>query len=96
MFYRYEHAGLCSDDVLCFTGVNMPDHAVMFSNLLTLLQDQVTPHIAVLHAKDCPNVKSIMNKMVTQLLENADLVSLHNEYRRFFLEIHMYFLGIMN
>jgi len=35
------------------TGVNMPDHDVIFSQLATELKDQVTPFVAVLTSKDC-------------------------------------------
>nr|CAJ38812.1 putative origin recognition complex subunit 3 protein [Platynereis dumerilii] len=56
------------------TGVNTPDHSVMFSNLSTMLEERVTPHVALLRSKDCSNVKQIMSKTLSQFMENADLV----------------------
>ena len=53
----------------------MPDHEVMFNNLLSTLKERVTPHIALLHSKDCPNMKSIISKTVMQLMQNPNLVS---------------------
>lgn len=38
---------------LYFTGVNMPDHDVIFSQLATELNNQVTPFVALLRSKDC-------------------------------------------
>jgi origin recognition complex subunit 3 len=58
------------------TGVNTPDHGVMFTNLLDLLTEQVTPHLAVLKSKDCANTKQIMTKITAQLMGKTDLVSL--------------------
>ena len=38
---------------LYFTGVNMLDHDVIFSQLATELNNQVTPFVALLRSKDC-------------------------------------------
>ena len=38
---------------LYFAGVNMPDHDVIFSQLATELNNQVTPFVALLRSKDC-------------------------------------------
>ena len=43
--------------------------------MTTLIHERVTPHVAVLRSKDCPNMKSIMSKTIQQLLENVDVVS---------------------
>ena len=52
----------------------MPDHDVMFSNMTSLIQERVTPHVAVLRAKDCPNIRSIMTKVTQQVMDNVDMV----------------------
>ena len=52
----------------------MPDHDVMFSNMMTLIHERVTPHVAVLKSKDCPNIKSTMTKVIQQFMENVDVV----------------------
>ena len=49
------------------TGVNMPDHGVMFGNLKKLIAGQVSPYMANLKSKDCINVKTTMGKLVTQV-----------------------------
>ena len=54
----------------------MPDHDIMFRNLASQLRDGITPHVAVLHFKDCSNIKSIMAKIVSQVMRNSDIVSL--------------------
>ena len=61
-----------------YIGVNMPDHDVMFSNMTSLIHQRVTPNVAVLKSKDCPNIKSIMAKTVQQLMENVDVVGFCN------------------
>lgn len=52
----------------------MPDHAVMFGNLMTLLRERVTPLLAVLRSKDCQNVKTIMSKTLSQIMDSTDVV----------------------
>ncbi|XP_078699748.1 origin recognition complex subunit 3-like [Branchiostoma floridae x Branchiostoma belcheri] len=56
------------------TGVNMPDHGMIFSNLASLLQDNVTPYVARLQAKDCSAMKNIMSKVIMQFMGNKDLL----------------------
>ena len=70
------HKTICAKQLnICFhLGVNMPDHDVMFSNMMTLIHERVTPHVAVLKSKDCPNIKSIMAKAIQQFMENVDVV----------------------
>lgn len=58
------------------TGVNTPDHGVMFSTLVTTLQDKVSPLVAILKSKDCNSVKNTLSKTLTQLFQNPLLVSL--------------------
>ncbi|CAH1230274.1 ORC3 [Branchiostoma lanceolatum] len=56
------------------TGVNMPDHGMIFSNLTSLLQDNITPYVARLQAKDCSAMKNIMSKVIMQFMGNKDLL----------------------
>ncbi|XP_068686257.1 origin recognition complex subunit 3-like isoform X1 [Montipora foliosa] len=50
------------------TGVNMPDHDVVFSQLATELKDQVTPFVAVLSSKDCAVMKATMKNVISQFI----------------------------
>ena len=60
---------------LCNAGVNTPDHSVMFGNLIIMLRERVTPLVAILKSKDCQNVKGILGRTLSQLLDNPDMVS---------------------
>ncbi|OWF47585.1 origin recognition complex subunit 3-like [Mizuhopecten yessoensis] len=55
------------------TGVNTPDHGVMFATLVTLLQERVSPLVAILQSKDCNNVKNTLSKLLGQILKNPQL-----------------------
>ncbi|XP_060081142.1 origin recognition complex subunit 3-like [Ylistrum balloti] len=55
------------------TGVNTPDHGVMFATLVNLLQEKVTPLVAILQSKDCNNVKNTLSKLLGQILKNPQL-----------------------
>ncbi|XP_061176689.1 LOW QUALITY PROTEIN: uncharacterized protein LOC133185468 [Saccostrea echinata] len=57
------------------TGVNTPDHGVMFSNLVASLQEKVSPLVAILKSKDCNSVKNALSKTLTQLFQNTSLFS---------------------
>ena len=48
----------------------------MFSNMVTMLKDRVTPLVATLKSKDCQGVKNSLGKTLSQLLDNPKLVSL--------------------
>ena len=50
-FIATEKCKCCHE--LYFAGVNMPDHDVIFSQLATELNNQVTPFVALLRSKDC-------------------------------------------
>ena len=56
------------------SGVNTPDHGVMFSTLVELLHERVTPLVANLKSKDCNRVKNVLTKTLEQLLKNPELV----------------------
>lgn len=55
------------------TGVNTPDHGVMFSTLIELLHERVSPLVAILKSKDCNKVKNVLTKTLGQLLQNPEL-----------------------
>ncbi|XP_070190846.1 origin recognition complex subunit 3-like [Littorina saxatilis] len=61
------------------TGVNTPDHGVMFSNLAVMLRERVTPLVATLRSKDCTSVKALLSKLLAQLLSQPELASLDDE-----------------
>ncbi|XP_032238004.2 origin recognition complex subunit 3 isoform X2 [Nematostella vectensis] len=50
------------------TGVNMPDHDIIFSQLVTDLS-LVTPYTAVMKSKDCTAMKSTMKNMMVQFMD---------------------------
>ncbi|KAM9155303.1 origin recognition complex subunit 3 isoform 1-T1 [Pangshura tecta] len=50
-------------------GVNVTDHDVTFKNLSEVLQDNVTPYIVSLQAKECPGIKHLLQKLMGQLMD---------------------------
>lgn len=48
------------------TGVNMPDHDVVFSQLASELNSHVTPFVALLRSKDCTAMKAMMKNVISQ------------------------------
>uniref|UniRef100_A0A8C0EQN1 Origin recognition complex subunit 3 n=1 Tax=Bubo bubo TaxID=30461 RepID=A0A8C0EQN1_BUBBB len=72
-------------------GVNVTDHDLTFRSLSEVLQNNITPYIAFLEAKDCPGVKKLMQKLMGQLMncyvdvdssEDEDYVQVsHNRIR---------------
>ncbi|XP_069176347.1 origin recognition complex subunit 3-like [Procambarus clarkii] len=61
------------------TGVNMSDHNAVFSSLVGLLVEGVTPHIAQLRSRECTTLRGAIHKMITQLMGQNDLVDLDFE-----------------
>ncbi|RMC13273.1 hypothetical protein DUI87_10807 [Hirundo rustica rustica] len=53
-------------------GVNVTDHDLTFRGLSDVLQDNITPYVALLDAKDCPGIKNLMQKLMGQLM-NCDI-----------------------
>ncbi|XP_047935769.2 origin recognition complex subunit 3 isoform X2 [Anser cygnoides] len=49
-------------------GVNVTDHDLTFRSLSEVLQNRVTPYVALLQAKDCPGIKNLMQKLLGQLM----------------------------
>ncbi|XP_074752103.1 origin recognition complex subunit 3 isoform X1 [Athene noctua] len=72
-------------------GVNVTDHDLTFRSLSEVLQNNITPYIALLEAKDCPGIKNLMQKLMGQLMncyvdvdssEDEDYVQVsHNRIR---------------
>ncbi|XP_075564338.1 origin recognition complex subunit 3 isoform X2 [Pelecanus crispus] len=61
-------------------GVNVTDHDLTFRSLSEVLQNNVTPYIALLEAKDCPGIKNLMQKLMGQLMNcYIDVESLEDE-----------------
>ncbi|XP_060092889.1 origin recognition complex subunit 3 isoform X2 [Heteronotia binoei] len=49
-------------------GVNVTDHDLTFKSLSDALQEDVTPFVVSLRSKDCPGVKHLLQKLMTQLM----------------------------
>ena len=49
------------------TGVNTPDHSIMFSNLDSMLKSKVTPLVARILSKDCSRTSTLISSLVAQL-----------------------------
>ncbi|XP_017680898.1 PREDICTED: origin recognition complex subunit 3 isoform X1 [Lepidothrix coronata] len=61
-------------------GVNVTDHELTFKSVSDFLQNNITPYIALLEAKDCPGVKNLMQKLMGQLMNcYVDVDSLEDE-----------------
>ncbi|XP_054136020.1 origin recognition complex subunit 3 isoform X2 [Melozone crissalis] len=61
-------------------GVNVTDHDLTFRGLSDVLQDNITPYVALLEAKDCPGIKNLMQKLMGQLIKcDIDVDSLEDE-----------------
>ncbi|XP_035744510.1 origin recognition complex subunit 3 isoform X1 [Egretta garzetta] len=61
-------------------GVNVTDHDLTFRSLSEALQDNITPYIALLEAKDCPGIKNLMQKLMGKLMNcYIDVNSLEDE-----------------
>ncbi|KAM5163315.1 origin recognition complex subunit 3 [Mantella aurantiaca] len=55
-------------------GVNVTDHEHTFERLAEILNDQVTPFVVLLQAKECPGIKQLLQKLLSQLMGcSADL-----------------------
>ncbi|XP_051043460.1 origin recognition complex subunit 3 isoform X1 [Phodopus roborovskii] len=50
-------------------GVNVTDHDLIFKSLTETLQNNVTPYVVSLQAKDCPDVKHFLQKLTSQLMD---------------------------
>lgn len=50
------------------TGINTEDNVEQFSTLAREIQNDITPHVAVLSAQDCTSVKALMENTVSQFV----------------------------
>ncbi|XP_005902956.1 origin recognition complex subunit 3 isoform X2 [Bos mutus] len=50
-------------------GVNVTDHDLTLRSLTEVLQNNVTPYVVSLQAKDCPDMKHFLQKLVSQLVD---------------------------
>ncbi|XP_032957053.1 origin recognition complex subunit 3 isoform X2 [Rhinolophus ferrumequinum] len=50
-------------------GVNVTDHDLTFRSLTEALQNNVTPYVVSLQARECPDVKHFLQKLVSQLMD---------------------------
>ncbi|XP_068407584.1 origin recognition complex subunit 3 isoform X1 [Eschrichtius robustus] len=61
-------------------GVNVTDHDLTFRSLTEVLQNNVTPYVVSLQAKDCPDTKHFLQKLASQLMDcNVDVQSKEKE-----------------
>ncbi|XP_030303248.1 origin recognition complex subunit 3 isoform X6 [Calypte anna] len=49
-------------------GVNVTDHDLTFRSLSEVLQNNISPYVALLEAKDCPGIKNLIQKLMGQLM----------------------------
>ncbi|XP_028903047.1 origin recognition complex subunit 3 isoform X1 [Ornithorhynchus anatinus] len=49
-------------------GVNVTDHDLTFKGLTEVLQNNITPYVVSLQAKECPGVKHLLQKLISQLM----------------------------
>ncbi|XP_072498881.1 origin recognition complex subunit 3 isoform X3 [Notamacropus eugenii] len=62
-------------------GVNVTDHDLTFKGLTEMLRDTVTPYVVSLQAKECPDVKHLLQKLALQLMGCCvDTESTEEEY----------------
>ncbi|XP_046664518.1 origin recognition complex subunit 3 [Homalodisca vitripennis] len=50
------------------TGINLPDHRVLFQAFADRLRDEVTPHVSVLLSSECSTVKNTIEQLTSQFL----------------------------
>ncbi|XP_042535446.1 origin recognition complex subunit 3 isoform X1 [Dipodomys spectabilis] len=50
-------------------GVNVTDHDLIFRSLTEAIQSNVTQYVVSLKAKDCPDIKHVLQKFVSQLTD---------------------------
>ncbi|XP_030747347.1 origin recognition complex subunit 3 isoform X2 [Sitophilus oryzae] len=68
----YYNSSVCEiPTAALLTGINMPDHDKQFKNLKRQIINDVSPHVALLNSQDCSSVKSLMDNMVYQFLNNS-------------------------
>ncbi|XP_020734788.1 origin recognition complex subunit 3 isoform X5 [Odocoileus virginianus] len=64
-------------------GVNVTDHDLTLRSLTEALQNNVTPYVVSLQAKDCPDMKHFLQKLFSQLMDcKVDVQSKEKESDR--------------
>ncbi|XP_076173479.1 origin recognition complex subunit 3 isoform X2 [Ptiloglossa arizonensis] len=56
---------------LVLTGVNVTDHAIMFTRIISKLEP-ITKHMALIWNKDLKNIKNILEESIYQLMNHED------------------------
>lgn len=54
------------------TGINQPDHYTFFKTFANELRRDNTSLVCIIHARDCPNMKSAIAMMVSGLMESVN------------------------
>jgi origin recognition complex subunit 3 len=53
------------------TGINSPDHAVMFISLKAHIESELTPHVVLLRSDMCRGLKGVMRTVIDALLQTS-------------------------
>lgn len=53
------------------TGINLPDHAALFKTIQNEIETNHTPYIAILQSDKCSSLKSVVENMVHQIINNT-------------------------
>ncbi|XP_053973901.1 origin recognition complex subunit 3 [Hylaeus volcanicus] len=57
---------------IVLTGINVPDHAIMFTSIISKLEP-ITKHTAVIWSRDSNNLKSILEETIFQLINHENM-----------------------
>ncbi|XP_040284680.1 origin recognition complex subunit 3 [Bufo bufo] len=60
-------------------GVNVTDHDLTFNMLSDVLNEHVTPYVVLLQAKECPGIKQLFQKLLSQLMGCGSELDLDEE-----------------
>ncbi|KAM3930599.1 origin recognition complex subunit 3 [Leptodactylus fuscus] len=60
-------------------GVNVTDHELTFNSLSDVLNEHVSPYVVLLQAKECPGIKQLLQKLLSQLMGCAADLDLDEE-----------------
>ncbi|XP_044148413.1 origin recognition complex subunit 3 isoform X1 [Bufo gargarizans] len=60
-------------------GVNVTDHDLTFNMLSDVLNEHVTPYVVLLQAKECPGIKQLLQKLLSQLMGCGSELDLDEE-----------------
>ena len=62
------HSAPCNHTYTVGTGVNMPDHTLLFSELREELHSSVSPHVVLLKSKDCSSGIALSSLYLSRIL----------------------------